>query len=136
MGIRLISFFWWLARHRLTRRVLLWIVVRLIRRFGLRRSLKLLFGGRRRWRFLALGAWRAAVMLLRVGRTVLRLAGPQARARRGLDRRTPLTRRLARRRDRIRRSVLAAAGVDPNWRPPSRRGLGAAQSSGELTPPS
>jgi hypothetical protein len=32
--------------------------------------------------------------------------------------------RVARRRDEIRRSVLAAFGVDPNWRPPSRRTVG------------
>ena len=38
--------------------------------------------------------------------------------------RTTLPSRVARRRDEIRRSVLAAFGVDPNWRPPSRRTAG------------
>jgi hypothetical protein len=38
--------------------------------------------------------------------------------------RTTLPSRIARRRDEIRRSILAAFGVDPNWRPPSRRTVG------------
>lgn len=38
--------------------------------------------------------------------------------------RTTLPLRVARRRDEIRRSLLAAFGVDPNWRPPSRRTAG------------
>jgi hypothetical protein len=39
--------------------------------------------------------------------------------------RTTLPLRVARRRDEIRRSLLAAFGVDPNWRPPSRRTVSA-----------
>jgi hypothetical protein len=38
--------------------------------------------------------------------------------------RTTLPSRVARRRDEIRRSILAAFGVDPDWRPPSRRTVG------------
>jgi hypothetical protein len=38
--------------------------------------------------------------------------------------RTTWPSRVARRRDEIRRSILAAFGVDPNWRPPSRRTVG------------
>ena len=47
--------------------------------------------------------------------------------------RTTLPSRVARRRDEIRRSVLAAIGVDPNWRPPSRRTV-AATSAADLKP--
>jgi hypothetical protein len=42
--------------------------------------------------------------------------------------RTTLPSRVARRRDEIRRSLLAAFGVDPNWRPPSRRTAGPTSS--------
>jgi hypothetical protein len=35
--------------------------------------------------------------------------------------RTPMSRRVAHRRDVIRRSVLSAVGVDPNWRPARTR---------------
>ena len=62
-------------------------------------------------------------------------AGPKPRRLTAADRRsggqlvqelrTTLPSRVARRRDEIRRSVLAAFGVDPNWRPPSRRTVSA-----------
>jgi hypothetical protein len=150
-------FVWRLVRRRWVRRVLLWLVVRLIRLFGWRRAVRLLFRGRGRWRLLAVGVWRAVVLLLRVGRSALMLAGRvRARSSPSLTHRTPavlrstvvpkrrrltaadtrsvrqlgeelrrtLPSRVARRRDDIRRSVLAALGVDPNWRPPSRRAVG------------
>jgi len=152
-----IRLFWRVVRRRWVRRFLLWIVLRLLRAFGWRRAVRLLFRGRNPWRVLALGAWRAAVRVLRLGRaTLLMIAwarerrsqplGPGTRAarlsagtpaRRRLqaayaqrssqlpqDLRTQWRPRLARRRDHLRRSVFAAIGMDPDWRPPSRRGTG------------
>lgn len=158
---------WRLARRRWVRRVLLWLVVRLIRLFGWRRAVKLLFRGRRRWRFLALGVWRAAVRLLRLGRSAWvligwvgartprrlvdgrearrapvllggwRLRAADALGIRPLPRevRTSLPSRLARRRDELRRAVLTAVGVDPEWRP-AREARGGERSSigGESRP--
>jgi len=157
---------WRLVRARWVRRVLFWLVFRLIRMFGWRRAVRLVFRERARWRSLAVGAWRAAVLLLRVGRSALMLAGwLRARAtallnhrttyvlrsagaserrrlsaagtRQGLQTRqarpSTLSSRVARRRDDIRRSVLAAIGVDPNWRPPSRRAVGAASAADRTT---
>jgi hypothetical protein len=70
-----IRLLWRLARRRWVRRFLVWLVIRLIRLFGWRRTVKLLFRGRRRWRVLAMGAWRATVRLLRMGRPALMLIG-------------------------------------------------------------
>lgn len=153
-----LHFVWRLVRRRWVRRLLLWLVVRLIRVFGWRRAAQLLLRGRGRWRVLAVGLWGAAVLLLRVGRSALMLAGwlrarsspslahritgalrstvvpkrqrlPAADTRSawqlGEGLRTTLPSRVARRRDDIRRSVLGAFGVDPDWRPPSRRAVGA-----------
>ena len=122
---------WRMVRHRWTRRILVWVVVRLIRLFGWRRAVKLLFRGRGRWRLLAAALWRAAVRLLRVGRRVLILTGRPGPGRQRLmenrakhDRgKRGWRRRIALRRDELRRSALAAVGVDPEWRPPSRRRL-------------
>jgi hypothetical protein len=148
----------WVGWRRAVRLLLLWLVVRLIRLFGWRRAVRLLFRGASHWRLLVAAVWRATVLLLRAGRSALTLAG-WARARRSAslnhrttnalrstdspkprrlstaDRRsggqlvqelrTTLPSRVARRRDEIRRSLLAAFGVDPNWRPPSRRTAGA-----------
>jgi|SRR5579875_1646367 len=143
---------WWVCRRRWVRRAVLWLVARLIRMFGWRRAMKLLFRERRHWRFAAMGAWRAAVRLLRWGRSAWlligwvrahmprRLGGGTSRSqlssgswRRLADaqlalhqrgaRRAGLRPQLARRRDSIRRSILGAIGVDPDWRP-ARKGRG------------
>jgi hypothetical protein len=158
---------WRLVRHRWTRKILLWVAVRLLRLFGWRRALKLLFRGRGRWRLLAVGVWRVAVRLLRVGRSALTLSGwPRARRRPLLGhgkhsrhgatlgstlrprlthdakrstlrprlthgaKRSTLGPRLARRRDELRRLALTALGIDPDWRPPSRRGIGTGTANG------
>ena len=173
-----LRFFWRLVRRRRTRRVLMWLIVRVARWVGVRRAVRLLllwlvvhlihlFGWRRaarlllrsasRWRLLVTAVWRAAGLVLRAGRSALMLTG-WVGARRSVsldhrttralhstvtpkprrlsaadmrsggqlvqDLRTNLPSRVARRRDEIRRSVLAAFGVDPNWRPPSRRTVG------------
>lgn len=162
-----IRLLWRLARRRWVRRVLFWIVVRLIRLFGWRRAVRLLVRGRGRWRLVALGVWRATVRLIRVGRPDLLLIGwlrgratrslgdgmghtsrssgsPRRRRLRAADAvsiirdsrglRTRLPSRLAHRRDDLRRSILAAVGVDPEWRPPSRR-VGGASAIGRESPP-
>lgn len=55
-------------------------------------------------------------------RVVPRLGAAEAQSthRLGVERRTTLQRRVAQRRDVIRRSLLSAVGVDPNWRPARR----------------
>ncbi len=70
-----IALLWRLVRRRWVRQMLLWLVVRLLRLFGWRRAVKLAFRERRHWRTLAVGAWRAAVGLLRVGRAAFILLG-------------------------------------------------------------
>ncbi len=169
-----IALLWRLARSRWARRMLFWLVLRLLRWFGWRRAAKLAFRGRRHWRILAVGAWRAAVRLLRLGRLTFILLGwlgPRAwrvlrpstrhtlqrstvvpthrRLRAGDEQsalrlpptlRVPRTLRvpptvradwaprLARRRDEVRRSLLAAVGVDPNWRPARKPRAGEARA--------
>ena len=132
-----ITLLWRLVRRRWVRRMLLWLVVRLLRLFGWRRVVRLLARGRGGWRLLALGAWRTAIRLLRLGRSVLVLIGwAGARTPRRLGRRRArnakqrkalsrsFSSRVAHRRDNLRRSLLAAVGVDPGWRPKSRRRIG------------
>jgi hypothetical protein len=140
---------WRVARRRWVRRVLIWMVMRLVRLFGWRRALRLVFGERGRWRLAALGVWRATVWLLRLGRSAKALLGwvsshvPRSLAGQtlrvplvigswrllGADAHRPgklradLPRRLAHRRDNLRRSILVAVGVDPAWRP-KRKGRG------------
>lgn len=155
-GMAFLGLIWRLVRRRWVRRMLFWIAARLIRWFGLRRTVRLLFRDRSRWRVLAVAVWRATGLLLRAARSVLMLAGWRGarsalssyrtsdalssaaapRRRRlpetgmrsswqlGHDLRANLPSRVARHRDGIRRSVLAALGIDPNWRPPSRRAIG------------
>lgn len=128
-----IGLLWRVLRRRWARRALLWLVVRLLRLFGWRRAVKLLFRGRSRWRVLAAGLWRATVRLLRVGRAALILAGwrktPSAK-----PLRTGMRRRLARRRDDLRRAALAAVGVDPEWRPARKRRAGGSRAIGRKRP--
>lgn len=123
----LIGLLWRVLRRRWTRRVLFWLVVRLIRLFGLRRAVRLLFSGRGRWRLLAGGLWRAAIRLLRAGGSLLALVGwRKARAAKPL--RTSLRTRLARRRHDLRRAALTAVGVDPEWRPARKRRAGGSRA--------
>jgi hypothetical protein len=135
-----IGLLWRLVRARWTRRILFWLIGRVVRWFGWRRSLRMLFKGSR-WRRVALGMWRVATWLLRASRFTLGLlAGRGHRRRQRLDRgRSPNMRswgpRLARRRDKVRRSLLAAAGVDPEWRPASRRNTGTDSLTGRLGHP-
>ena len=153
-----IGLLWRLARRRWVRRLLVWLVIRLLRLFGWRRVVRLLFRGRTPWRVLAAGVWRAAVWLLRRSPVLIPLVWPRARALRRLTRpgdtrrsgflttpqpqgagaswtlqlsrsvRANMSPRLARRRDEIRRSLFAAVGVDPDWMPPSRRRASGARS--------
>lgn len=148
--VLLLRFAWRVIWRRPIFKMLLWVVLTLVRRFGWRRSAKFAFAQRRRGYAAVRGLWRAAVRLLRLGRSVwtliawvrrnlprlLRGGGTQAlrsasvpqdrRLRapyvtRSLDTQRPvrpnLSSRVARRRDEVRRSLLAAMGVDPNWRP-------------------
>lgn len=158
---------WRVIRRRWVRRVLFWIIVRLLRLFGWRRVVRLLFRGRWRWRAIASGLWRVAVGLLRMARSLLMLGGARTRSSRPLGHRTraglrsgvgPRRRRLesggtprarqlrrrlrtrlapelARRRDDLRRAVLASVGVDPDWQPPSRRALRDPSAVGRGTRP-
>lgn len=137
-----ITLLWRLVRRRWVRRVLFWLVVRLLRLFGWRRVVKLLFRGRGGWRALLVGTWRAAVRLLRVGKSALLLVGwTRARAPRRLGHgggggsrsavvSWRLSSRIARRRDELRRSLFAAVGVDPEWRPKSRQRIGDGSMAG------
>ena len=137
-----IALLWRLVRRRWVRRVLFWVVARLLRLFGWRRVVKLLFRGRGGWRALLVGTWRAAVRLLRLGRSALLLIGwTRARAPLRLAHGAgggsrpavlswSLSSRIARRRDELRRSLFAAVGVDPEWRPRSRRGIGDGRPAG------
>ena len=162
---------WWLARlpgqlarfvrqlfrEPWFRRLLAWLLVRQVRRSGVRGTAKLLLRGAR---LLLTASWRTTLGLFRLGRGVIRLIGwldahrPRALGQRDqrslrariilalpasrvatagaypLPLRTPLSRRVAHRRDVIRRSLLAAVGVDPNWRPARRPP--AASRAGEL----
>ena len=152
---------WWLARlparlvraarrlirQRWFRRLLAWLLMRQVRRSGVRGTAKLLLRG---VRLLLTASWRTTLGLFRLGRRVVRLIGwldahrPGALGRRRqrslrarivlalpaahsaaaaqhpAQLRSPLSRRVAHRRDVIRRSLLAAVGVDPNWRPARR----------------
>ena len=164
-----IALLWRLVRRRWVRQMLLWLVVRLLRLFGWRRAVKLAFRERRHWRTLAVGAWRAAVGLLRVGRAAFILLGwlrprvwrplrqgttyalrrstvaPAPRRLRAGDeqsvlRLSPTLRakwapRVARRRDEVRRSLLAAVGVDPYWRPARKPRAGDARAIGPKNRP-
>lgn len=137
-----------LLGQRWFRRLLSWLLVRQVRRSGARGTARLLL---RAARLLLTASWRTTLGLLRLSRRVIRLIGwldahrpPALRARRrrslpgriiralppsqpapgaGPLARRPatLSRRVAHRRDVIRRSLLAAVGVDPDWRP-ARRG--------------
>jgi hypothetical protein len=71
----LLRFLWRVARRRWVMRLLLWLAVRLVRLFGWRRSVKLVFRQRRRFRFVAVGMWRATVGLLRFGMSAWILIG-------------------------------------------------------------
>jgi len=136
--------------RRWLRRLVLWLVARQIRKSGWRSTAKLLFRGSRHLRALVVASWRATIGLLRLGRRVVRLIGwIRAHTPRALGQRThkslrarvvprlaegqvhptgqlsrelrnTLPRRVAHRRDVIRRSLFAAVGVDPNWRPARR----------------
>jgi hypothetical protein len=128
--------------------MLFWLVTRLIRLFGWRRAVKMVFRNRRHLRLAVIGGWRATVRLLRLGRSAWRLlgwirehgpqlltggrkalrlgAGPNHRGGHAALRprayptgtfRTNLTSRVLHRRDKVRGSLLAAVGMDPNWRP-------------------
>src|SRR5579875_46477 len=100
----LIGLLWRLARRRWVRRVLVWLMVRLIRLFGLRRVVRLLFRGRTPWRMLATGLWRATVWLLRRGTILIPLATPRAH----------ILRRLGRGSADSRRSILMPRGQRPH----------------------
>ena len=141
-----IRLLWRLLRRRWLRRLLFWLAVRVIKLFGWRRAGRLVLRGRGRWRLLALGAWRGAVRLLRLGRAALLVIGWAARASQRLSsgkRAAPFaahlpTRgraraghrrgRLARRRDELWRAALTTFGLDPEWRPRSGRKLGGARA--------
>jgi hypothetical protein len=71
----LLRLLWRLLRRRRLARVLLWVVTRLIRLFGWRRAVKVVFRNRRYLRITGIGAWRATVRLLRMGRSAWRLLG-------------------------------------------------------------
>jgi len=133
--------------RRWLRRLVLWLVARQVRKSGWRATAKFLFRGRRHLRALIVASWRSTIGLFRLGRRVIhvigwirahtpralrqqtqkslrarvvpRLAAGQAHPTRELSRelRNTLPRRVAHRRDVIRRSLFAAVGVDPNWRP-------------------
>ena len=149
---------WWLARlprrlarllgelfrERWFRRLLAWLLVRQVRRSGVRGTAKLLARG---VRLLLKASWRTTLGMFWLGKRVIHLIGwldqhrPAMLARRsqrslrariilGLpasrspttadhraQKRAPISRRVAHRRDVIRRSLLSAVGVDPNWRP-------------------
>jgi hypothetical protein len=136
--------------RRWLRRLVLWFVARQVRKSGWRGTAKFLFRGRRHVRALIVALWRSTIGLFRLGRRLIHLIGwirahkPRAlgqqthkslRARvvprlapgeahptRQLSRelRNTLPRRVAHRRDVMRRSLFAAVGIDPNWRPARR----------------
>jgi len=108
---------------------------RLLAKFVWRATLGVFLLGRRTFRLIgwlranrprSLGGHRPRKALRT--RVVPRLgaADPQSAHRFAVERRATLQRRVARRRDVIRRSLLSAVGADPNWRParrpPSKRG--------------
>jgi hypothetical protein len=136
-----------LLGQRWFRRLLSWLLVRQVRRSGARGTARLLL---RAARVLLSASWRTTLGLLRLSRQVIRLIGwldahrpaalgrssrrslpariiralpssrPAAAAEHPSRRRPTLSRRVAQRRDVIRRSLLAAVGADPNWRPARR----------------
>lgn len=107
-----------LVRQRWFRRLLAWLLVRQVRRSGVRGTAKLLLRG---VRLLLTASWRTTLGLFRLGRRVIRLIGWVDAHRPGaLGRRSQRWMRVAHRRDVIRRSLLAAVGVDPDWRPARR----------------
>jgi hypothetical protein len=136
--------------RRWLRRLVLWLLARQVRRSGWRGTAKFLFREVRHLRALMAASWRAAIGLLWLGRRIVhligwirahtpralgqqthkslrarivpRLAAGEAAPTRQLSRelRNTLPRRVAHRRDVIRRSLFAAVGIDPNWRPARR----------------
>ncbi len=66
----LITLFWRLGRRRWMRRVLLWLVVRLIRLFGWRRAVRFALRGSGRSRLLLLALWRATIRRLGLARAL------------------------------------------------------------------
>jgi hypothetical protein len=142
--VRLIRLFGWRRAVRLLARgaghwrlllAAVWRATVLLLRAG--RSALMLAGWARAHRSASLDHRRTNALGSTVSPKPRRLSVADSRSGRQLlqELRTTLPSRVARRRDEIRRSVLAAFGVDPDWRPASRRTVGATSAANRKRQP-